>query len=460
MTQLTETQAEALAPDEAALYAARSLARGNQWLTTARSERGIWGEMQGSGKNPYRAQVDLATLEVAFKCSCPSRKFPCKHSLSLLLLYVKEGKLFSPTAEPDWVQTWLDQRQSKKQTPTNANDDNNEPNNDSETDKKTKDKEKRSQTQLDRAQNGIAELSLWLSDLIHGGLLALPEKSAAYFEQMSTRMIDAGMPGLSNTVRKLRKINYLDTSVWHAEALKIVGDIALIVTAFERIEQLPAAMQAEVRNQIGFKTQKADLLNDPNAATLQDQWLVLSRTLLPAETDPTLMEQRILLYGLTHRRFALLLDHGFKIAPNTPELVTFEPSAIVTANLIFFPAATPFRALVRQVQDAQLTLPQTLETHADFHAAHLGFVHAQQQNPWLDGLLQVVQNVAITSENLTWLLRDVAGFRLPIHQKVERAKVYQLLAMTGGAPVTLFFTRQDAQAIPHGVVLGAQFIAI
>jgi len=37
--------------------------------------------------------------EPAFKCSCPSRKFPCKHGLGLLLLYASDQAAFN-VAEP------------------------------------------------------------------------------------------------------------------------------------------------------------------------------------------------------------------------------------------------------------------------------------------------------------------------------------------------------------------------
>ncbi len=43
----------------------------------------LWGLCAGSGKNPYQVVVDLSGP--AYKCSCPSRKFPCKHALGLLL---------------------------------------------------------------------------------------------------------------------------------------------------------------------------------------------------------------------------------------------------------------------------------------------------------------------------------------------------------------------------------------
>ena len=45
------------------------------------------GALQGQRQNPYQVCVDLAGP--AYKCSCPSRKFPCKHALGLLLLWAE-----------------------------------------------------------------------------------------------------------------------------------------------------------------------------------------------------------------------------------------------------------------------------------------------------------------------------------------------------------------------------------
>ena len=46
---------------------------------------------RGSGKTPYQVSIDLAGP--AYRCSCPSRKFPCKHALALLLLWVRGRRL-------------------------------------------------------------------------------------------------------------------------------------------------------------------------------------------------------------------------------------------------------------------------------------------------------------------------------------------------------------------------------
>ena len=71
----------------------------------------VWGHCQGSGKNPYQTVIDLN--DIAFKCSCPSRKFPCKHGLGLLLLYARQPDQFTQAEEPEWVTAWLAKRTEK-----------------------------------------------------------------------------------------------------------------------------------------------------------------------------------------------------------------------------------------------------------------------------------------------------------------------------------------------------------
>ena len=105
---LTEEQIIQLAPDAASVKAGKGLAVPGKWVLLACSERAVWGHCQGSGKNPYQTAIDLN--DIAFKCSCPSRKFPCKHGLGLLLLFAAKPELFEQAEEPDWVATWLSKR--------------------------------------------------------------------------------------------------------------------------------------------------------------------------------------------------------------------------------------------------------------------------------------------------------------------------------------------------------------
>jgi uncharacterized Zn finger protein len=96
MNYLTDEQVVQLAPDASSLKAGRDLSQERKWLNFQSNERVLWGELQGSGKNPYQTQVDLNNT--AFKCSCPSRKFPCKHGLGLLFLVAqKKDKSLQPS---------------------------------------------------------------------------------------------------------------------------------------------------------------------------------------------------------------------------------------------------------------------------------------------------------------------------------------------------------------------------
>ncbi len=72
----------ALAPDAASQRAAAGLGP-PRWSGAGAAGDLVWGLCAGSAKQPYQAIVDLAGP--AYKCSCPSRKFPCKHALALLL---------------------------------------------------------------------------------------------------------------------------------------------------------------------------------------------------------------------------------------------------------------------------------------------------------------------------------------------------------------------------------------
>lgn len=103
----TSEQVLALSPNDGLTKRGKSLAVGSKWPALSRPARAIWGECQGSGKTPYRTAIDLS--EPAFRCSCPSRKFPCKHALGLFLL-LSEGANFSQTPPPDWVAEWLEKR--------------------------------------------------------------------------------------------------------------------------------------------------------------------------------------------------------------------------------------------------------------------------------------------------------------------------------------------------------------
>ena len=100
---LTPDAALSHAPDEASKTNARALARPEKWtgIGAFDSDEGevIWGEIKGSSGS-YHTRVEVE--EPAFRCTCPSRKLPCKHSLALLLLRAQDPSVFK-APPPEWA---------------------------------------------------------------------------------------------------------------------------------------------------------------------------------------------------------------------------------------------------------------------------------------------------------------------------------------------------------------------
>ena len=72
-----------------------------KWKTLGADEACAWGTIQGSGKDPYQACIDFSGP--AFKCTCPSRKFPCKHGLGLFLIVAQQAAALTEKKPPAWT---------------------------------------------------------------------------------------------------------------------------------------------------------------------------------------------------------------------------------------------------------------------------------------------------------------------------------------------------------------------
>jgi len=118
MISYSEDQARAFVTDAGTLQRGQQLAQPAKWNNLGRTDDTAWGECAGSGSKPYLTGIDLR--EPAFKCSCPSRVFPCKHGAGLLLLLARQPALFPIATPPGWLDEWLAKRQqtqAKKVTP-------------------------------------------------------------------------------------------------------------------------------------------------------------------------------------------------------------------------------------------------------------------------------------------------------------------------------------------------------
>jgi hypothetical protein len=99
---LSESFIESAAPNAEAAKNGRLLAMKGKFasLHLSPDENLLFGYCQGSGSSPYLCSADFTVASApVYRCTCPSRQFPCKHSLGLLYARVM-GKAFSPAEVP------------------------------------------------------------------------------------------------------------------------------------------------------------------------------------------------------------------------------------------------------------------------------------------------------------------------------------------------------------------------
>ena len=389
-----------LAPDPASGRAAGTVAKPAKWGGTGCDDLAVWGECQGSGSSAYRVCVDLS--EPAFRCSCPSRKFPCKHALGLLLLW-SDGAA-SAAEQPAWVAEWLEQRQhrteQKARQPVAKT-----------TDPKT------AQRREQRVDDGIDELDRWLRDQVTQGLSQTEQAPYSLWDEAARRLVDAQAGALAGQVRALATIPRRGPD-WPERLLEEYGLLRLLVRAHQRRDELPEALRETVRARVGFTLSHDEVLRE---APVRDHWYVAG---VRDSEQEQLITRRIWLRGGATGRSALVLSFG---APGRALDASLVPGTTLDADLAFYPGAQPLRAIVatRHGAPAQERPPGVTVT-----AFLAEYAQAVRRDPWLDRWPAVFADVRLSRDRH---LIDPNGDALPL----ESADLWGLLALSGGEPITV-----------------------
>jgi hypothetical protein len=424
-TTWTPEQILALAPDDSSKKAGQGLAGPAKWvaLGTSSESTAAWGECQGSGRTPYQTRIDLN--EPAFDCSCPSRKFPCKHALGLFLLLAGQPGHFTQGDPPDWVASWLESRAKKAEQKARKQEAAAAPPDPEQARRAAERQARTAGERLAKVEAGLRELDLWLRDLARRGLAPLASEPYGFWETPAARLVDAQAPGLARLVRELAGLPASGEG-WQDRLLERLGRLALLVEGYRRIDTLPPATQADLRSLIGWTQSQEQLLAGPG---FHDRWVVLGRRV---ETQDTLRIQRLWLWGLESRRPALILGfaHGTQ-----PFDVTLAPGSCLDAELVFFPGAVPLRALIGPRQGA--TVPMAaMPSFATIAEAVASYSAALSHNPWLEAYPFPLQAVVPLAGPGGWAVRDRDGHRLAVSPRFTNG--WHLLALGGGHPLALF----------------------
>jgi hypothetical protein len=432
VVRLSADQIAGLAPDAKALAAGRQSAAPRLWQGLGRSDAALWGECKGSAVYQVRVALD----DLAAKCSCPSRKFPCKHALGLLFLTADAPEQIPAAEPPAWVTEWLDKRSEstdrKKQRAEKAAE---------AAPPDPEQQARRAEKRLARVLAGVEALELWLGDLVRTGVASVPLGDAAWTTQ-AARLVDAQAPGLASRVRRL---GFLPRSGadWGDRLGDGLGRLALLLQALRRLDALDGPLAADVRAAVGWTLERDEVI--AAGERVADAWAIVGQVV---EDDDRFRVQRSWLRGAQSGRDALVLQ--FAAGPaRFPEALV--PGMVLEAELAFWPSAHPLRALVYERRGEMKPLASAvasvrIDGMLDRYAQALG------RQPWIERFPALLGGVVPapvgdqTAERFQVI--DADGRALPLAGSGH----WKLFALSGGHPIDLFGEWDGRSLLPLGTL--------
>lgn len=412
-----------LAPDQASLTAAKKLLSPAKWPVRGQDANvnSIWGQCQGSGANPYYTMADVA--DHGYKCTCPSRKFPCKHVLALLWQYAETPTDFVSESPPEWVNEWLGRRRKKSTSDT-----------DDEQKQKTikknihaadiepadkispKELAKKEAAQAKRAaQNrattnasitdGISELQQWLGDQQQSGIATFIREINERCRQIAARMVDAKAANLASRLDELpaRILSHAPQQQPHV-LIKELGQLVLLTEAW-----LTDHDDIDVRRAIVSAESREQLLSQADAIRKHGIWLTLGEKVFTRRDGLISHATWLLKTDEAQPCFALLQDY-YPVSSGRRQ-ASLNIGRQIEGELIYYTSRFPMRAVtleyqVHEAKQADVTDHDSMNPLAT-HMHHLS------QLPWAEATPNLLGNGRI-------LLDDQQGYWWQSHDNNQQ----------------------------------------
>jgi hypothetical protein len=371
----TQSQIEAAAPDQASLKAALKLVKPASWpvLHHSSDETLIWGDCQGSGANPYRVVVD--TTDFGAKCSCPSRKFPCKHALGLMLLR-SGGQGFSEAPIEAWIVEWMGRRR-KTDTQTPGGQGSGTPGHGSsktsakgnlkaamsEVDTPLSDEEnakrevlrlKRDATTRASISSGLLDLEAWVSDQLAGGIPTLQSDLSSRCRQIAARMVDAKAGALASRIDELpSRVLALPTAQRLDALVSELGNLVLLSRTWSASEDPSPSL----RRAIASSETREAVFGNADAPRKESLWKVIGTRVQTRRDGLVSTETWLIDSKNSEPDFALLLD--FTPAGAGKRSAGFSIGDTFYGRLVFYPSDYPLRAQIetREANTLEVSSP-------------------------------------------------------------------------------------------------------
>ena len=287
----------------------------------------------------------------------------------------------------------------------------------------------------------MEQLDLWLRDMVRNGLGSVETQPAQFWMSQAATMVDAQAPGIAGRVRRMAGIPNSSPD-WPEKLLMQVGQLALLIEAFRRLETLDEALQEDVRQAIGWTRSQEEVT--ANGERAQDTWMMLGQVV--SDEDQRVRTQRTWLLGRSSKRPALIVQFSAG-GVSFPE--AFPVGMCQRAEMVYWPAACPLRARMETRHEVKPLRDPFGEESIEAFLASVAAMLAR--SPWQDRFLCVLHAVIphYDAAHHRWYVCDSRGDALPL----ARGDHWPLLALAGGAAIDFAAEWNGETLAPLGVLV-------
>lgn len=269
--KLSEQEIMAMAPNITAVNNAKKISKNGSFIKLEKSEDETFymGICSGSGKSNYTTSIDfIKPEEPVFRCSCPSRQFPCKHSIALMFETIT--KEFSICEIPEDILTKrakkearIEKKEEKKKGPVKVN-------------KAARTKKMKKQLEGLQLTNQVIE------ELLQAGLGTLSGNSVKVYKDLAKQLGDYYLSGpqlyIKQLILEIEQLQQDSDSSHYEKAISILVKLHTVVKKSsvyleEKLkseelgeedtilyEELGGIWKLEQLQQLGLKKENARLL--------------------------------------------------------------------------------------------------------------------------------------------------------------------------------------------------------
>lgn len=199
MIKITKEQIIAMAANSTAVANGKKISDKNGFVSLFKTEDEtlIFGECSGSGKSNYKTSVDfIDENNPVFRCSCPSRQFPCKHGLAIVFDWLL-GKKFSISDIPEDILQKRSKQVAKQEKKAEKA---------AETAKPKKTNTSAAKKKMQKQLEGLDAAEKFVTDILRSGVSALSGTALSVYSDFAKEMGNYYLAGIQAIIIN---INYL-----------------------------------------------------------------------------------------------------------------------------------------------------------------------------------------------------------------------------------------------------------